>query len=381
MFDIWKQHFHPHEDNDHHPHAYRKASAVALAGVVGCILVLSALQTRCVRQSDQFASSVLPSVLVDLTNEDRREHNRDRLRFNSTLTKAAQMKANHMAENGYFTHDSPSGVTPWYWFREVGYSYREAGENLAVDFTDSKHLTDAWMDSRLHRENILEEDFTEIGIATARGQYKGRQSVFVVQLFAQPDDKELAQRRSGKVGNRVSQQASIGTQQQGIVSQGTTGDEKASGTTISSSASSARLTTVELASQLHSKVRKIQSNLASSSADQRVATNTYQATEQTQATETTFVRGQSSVAAGSTKEAGSVQHLLSQPRLVFHTLSITLIALVLLALLTSVIVELKKHHIRLAGYSLMTIAALIAVFAFVHAALFTDPVIAGTFVL
>lgn len=169
MFEHWKDFLHPHEGNDHHPHAYRTASAIALACVVGIILLVSALQTGYVQRSGSFLSSVLPSVLVDMTNENRVAQDLHGLKQNDTLARAAQMKAEHMAEKGYFAHDSPNGVTPWQWFQKAGYTYEHAGENLAVNFSDSTDVVQSWMESRLHRKNILETDFTEIGIATARG--------------------------------------------------------------------------------------------------------------------------------------------------------------------------------------------------------------------
>ena len=41
------------------------------------------------------------------------------------------------------------GKTPWYWFGEVGYDFRFAGENLAVYFSDSVEVERAWMNSPL----------------------------------------------------------------------------------------------------------------------------------------------------------------------------------------------------------------------------------------
>jgi len=225
MFNHWKDFFHPHEGNDHHPHAYRKISAIALACVVGLVLVVTAAQTGYVRNSDTFLSSVLPSVLIDLTNENRQSEGLAGLESNDTLVRAAQLKANHMAEEGYFAHDSPSGVTPWTWFEKAGYTYDHAGENLAIHFSDSKDVVESWMESRLHRENILEEDFTEIGIATAEGEYKGKETVFVVQMFGTPDETELAERQQ-EGGDQVAQ-----TQQQTEAEQDS--DERADGQTTS----------------------------------------------------------------------------------------------------------------------------------------------------
>jgi succinate dehydrogenase hydrophobic anchor subunit len=203
MFDHWKHFFHPHEGNDHRPLAYRAISGLALLFVVAGVLGITLFQSTAVYDSDRFLSSVLPSVLVDLTNEDRQDEGLQTLAKNKKLAEAAQMKANHMVENGYFAHDSPSGIQPWHWINKVGYSYKTAGENLAVDFSDSADVVDAWMDSKLHRENILETEFTEIGIATARGEYEGEETVYVVQMFANPSKTELASRRNGGTENNT----------------------------------------------------------------------------------------------------------------------------------------------------------------------------------
>ncbi|MDD5606632.1 MAG: CAP domain-containing protein [Candidatus Pacebacteria bacterium] len=130
-----------------------------------------------------FFASILPDVLVDLTNIRREEVQVKELVSNELLFQAAQLKAQDMAEKGYFAHTSPQGITPWYWFNKVGYNYKYAGENLAVNFTDSYAVDRAWMESPTHRDNIINEKFEEIGIATAIGRYKEREAVFVVQLF------------------------------------------------------------------------------------------------------------------------------------------------------------------------------------------------------
>jgi hypothetical protein len=91
-----------------------------------------------------------------------------------------------MAKNSYFAHVSPSGLNSWYWFKQAGYSFSYAGENLAVDFTDSDAVNQAWLDSPTHRANILNGHYTEIGIATAEGTFEGHPTTFVVQMFGRP---------------------------------------------------------------------------------------------------------------------------------------------------------------------------------------------------
>jgi len=50
-----------------------------------------------------------------------------------------------------------------------------AGENLAVDFSDSQDVTTAWLNSPEHRANIMDTHFTQFGIAIATGRTKDNQ--------------------------------------------------------------------------------------------------------------------------------------------------------------------------------------------------------------
>ncbi len=131
-------------------------------------------------------SAIYASVLVSLTNQDRVKNNLGELTVNPLLEKAAQMKADDMAQKSYFSHNTPDGKTPWYWLEQAGYNYKYAGENLAVNFNDSEEVQTAWMNSRGHFLNIVNPKYTEIGIATSTGMYKGREAVFVVQMFGTP---------------------------------------------------------------------------------------------------------------------------------------------------------------------------------------------------
>jgi hypothetical protein len=129
---------------------------------------------------------------VDETNQNRVENSLPALQLSPLLQAAAQDKANDMATKGYFAHTSPQGLTPWYWFEQVGYSFDYAGENLAVNFSDSQDVTNAWMNSPEHRANILSVNFTQIGIATAQGIYNGQPATYVVEEFGTPAPAPVA---------------------------------------------------------------------------------------------------------------------------------------------------------------------------------------------
>ncbi len=162
-------------------------------GVIGIVLALLLLvqaayilQTTVVSNKTNFLASVLPGALASLTNQDRIKNGIDTLERDEALDRAAQLKAEDMAEKGYFSHVDPAGNAPWYWFKEVGYEYIYAGENLAVNFTDSAEVEEAWMNSPTHRANIVKQQYTNVGFGVAHGKYEGKDATFVVQFFAKP---------------------------------------------------------------------------------------------------------------------------------------------------------------------------------------------------
>jgi len=145
--------------------------------------LVAVMQLPYINSLGSLIDMVLPETIVSLTNQNREDIGIEVLDKNDLLNLAAQLKAADMAENGYFSHTSPDGITPWYWFNLVGYNYAYAGENLAVNFTDSYDIDKAWMESPKHKKNIINEKFDEIGVGTAVGEYKGKEALFVVQLF------------------------------------------------------------------------------------------------------------------------------------------------------------------------------------------------------
>jgi uncharacterized protein YkwD len=133
-------------------------------------------------------TSVSASTLVTLANVDRANAGARPLTVNDKLVAAAQAKANDMAQKSYFAHVSPNGSNSWSWFSRVGYSYSHAGENLAVGFVDAQGVETGWMNSPTHRANLMNGAFTEVGIATAEGIYKGQKVIFVAQMFGTPSN-------------------------------------------------------------------------------------------------------------------------------------------------------------------------------------------------
>lgn len=126
------------------------------------------------------------SDIVSRVNQERANHGLSPLQINNSLAQSATMKAQDMSANQYFAHNSPSGKSPWYFFGSVGYAYLSAGENLAVDYSDTNAVMRAWMNSTTHRANILNPNYTEIGVGIVSGTYNGHQTYYIVQHFGKP---------------------------------------------------------------------------------------------------------------------------------------------------------------------------------------------------
>jgi hypothetical protein len=190
MIFVMKKHlkdfFIPHEGNQYKPHSLQKAAMMGMVVMVLLSFTLANVQSFLWIASDWMVSTVLPGVIVDLTNQERTGQSLGTLQRNAKLDAAAKMKAQHMAEKEYFAHFSPNGVSPWYWFSQANYNFVHAGENLAIHFTDSDEVVDAWMKSPTHRANIVNGSYTEIGVGTAEGSFEGYKTVYVVQLFGTP---------------------------------------------------------------------------------------------------------------------------------------------------------------------------------------------------
>ncbi|USN53297.1 MAG: hypothetical protein H6760_03985 [Candidatus Nomurabacteria bacterium] len=186
-----KHAFIPHEGNNHHPHALRskalKVYATLLIGVKLFVMSIVAFYP-----GTSYVSNVTVQNIVALTNQARQSAGLAPLAVNGLLGQAAQGKANDMIVNQYFAHTSPANVTPWDWFKRAGYSYKFAGENLAKDFSTAETLVDAWLASPSHRKNIMNANYTEIGIAVSTGEVNGVQTIVVAQMFGAPLQVEVA---------------------------------------------------------------------------------------------------------------------------------------------------------------------------------------------
>ena len=109
------------------------------------------------------------SKLLNLVNKARNENGLSSLTLNSSLSNVAQKKAEDMKNNNYFSHTSPTYGSPFDMIKSFGINYKTAGENIAMGQKTAEAVFNAWMNSSGHRANILNKNFTQMGIGYTSG--------------------------------------------------------------------------------------------------------------------------------------------------------------------------------------------------------------------
>lgn len=135
--------------------------------------------------SDQVPPTTSPSdvsafeqQVVELTNAERTKAGLAPLQIDSKLMAAAREKSQDMQTNNYFSHTSPTFGSPFDRLTALGISYKAAGENIAQGQRTPQEVVQGWMNSSGHRANILNANFTHIGVGYVKtGNYWTQQFI------------------------------------------------------------------------------------------------------------------------------------------------------------------------------------------------------------
>jgi len=117
-------------------------------------------------------ASAAEAAVVDIVNEERARAGCPSVRGEAGLHDLARRHSADMAARGYFDHTDPDGRTPWDRAEAAGIS-GVGGENIAMGAPDARSVMEMWMDSPGHRANILNCDFTRIGVGMHAGSGGG----------------------------------------------------------------------------------------------------------------------------------------------------------------------------------------------------------------
>lgn len=184
-----------------HPHHYAKVYWPYIPLVMFVIVGLwvgKPFVERSQRGVLAYTTDVTSADLLIDTNQVRHEQGSQDIQLNPQLSQAAQAKASDMANRNYWSHLTPDGKTPWVFIDKTGYQYQKAGENLAFGFADTNDIIKGWMNSPAHKENLLNNNYSEVGFGIANSQnFQGNgPATIVVALYGEPGTRPTSSENS-----------------------------------------------------------------------------------------------------------------------------------------------------------------------------------------
>ncbi|CAG9714382.1 CAP domain-containing protein [Clostridium neonatale] len=138
---------------------------------------VSGLPTLPTNYSTTIQSSAEQKIL-ELMNEKRVAAGLKPLTMDNTLLDVARYKSNHMIQYNYFSHTNPDGTNWTNWLKTLGYKYTATAENIAYNSYDPVELFNQWWNSSGHRQNMMNPNYTKVGIGVLKGngKYMGTQT-------------------------------------------------------------------------------------------------------------------------------------------------------------------------------------------------------------
>ncbi|MET0326965.1 MAG: CAP domain-containing protein, partial [Ilumatobacteraceae bacterium] len=113
------------------------------------------------------APSSAVQQVVDLTNARRADNGLGPLTLSAALTNAAQAHSADQAATNTMSHAGSDGSNLADRLARAGYRATTWAENVAAGYPDATAVMSGWMNSPGHRANILNGNFTQIGVGVA----------------------------------------------------------------------------------------------------------------------------------------------------------------------------------------------------------------------
>lgn len=162
-----------------------RGTAAALWISVGLLAACSAQQTAPTTVKTTAAEAQLANQVLELVNQERANEGIAALAHNATLADIAWLHSADMVKREYFDHVSPDGgqLTDRLARFDVGFS--QVGENIAAGHSTASDVVIGWMNSPPHRANILNPDFTQLGVGVVLSEAQSDDNRWT-QVFLKP---------------------------------------------------------------------------------------------------------------------------------------------------------------------------------------------------
>ncbi len=209
-----KDFFVPHEGNNYRPRALRPkrlwfhvGAALAIKGLL--IILVSSYPMIAWMAPDVFTAE--EGKIITLTNDLRKSLSLGALTENTKLDIAADKKVQDMFINQYFAHVSPKNLDLDYFLQFASYkNYLTVGENLAMGYDNAADVMAAWEKSPTHYSNLVDPNFTQIGVSLAAGTYKDQDTVLAAQYFGLPQTVSQIAEPTVKVKKSIEKRSRLG---------------------------------------------------------------------------------------------------------------------------------------------------------------------------
>ena len=131
------------------------------------------------------SSNQFDQRILELVNGERQNAGLDPLAIDSQLDQAANLHTDEMVKADQMSHQLPGEASLGDRVSATGYNWSIVGENVAAGYTTPESVVEAWMNSPGHRANILNSEFTDLGVGydNAPDNITGDTDVYWTQVF------------------------------------------------------------------------------------------------------------------------------------------------------------------------------------------------------
>ncbi|WHY68591.1 CAP domain-containing protein [Neobacillus sp. SuZ13] len=109
--------------------------------------------------------------IFDITNVLRARNKLKVLKWDENAAKAAFQHSKDMSENNDFSHTSKKFGDLDKRLKTAEVVYKSAGENIAANYTDGPAVVEGWLNSKGHREALLNKDYSHLGVGVFEEYY------------------------------------------------------------------------------------------------------------------------------------------------------------------------------------------------------------------
>lgn len=126
------------------------------------------------------------NLLFHLINAERKAHGVPVLQSAPKVADVARKHSVDMGVNDYFNHNNLKGESPFDRLANGGVQFRNAGENIAMGYTDPYFAHEALMNSLGHRKNVINTAYTHVGVGVYFAKWTHGSIPYYTQNFIKP---------------------------------------------------------------------------------------------------------------------------------------------------------------------------------------------------